>query len=135
METGLFALLSDMTKNGIIADTTLLLIIIGLMFLAHKHILKPLVARVNTLPTTTDLDKRFNHKIELNEKHVREILLKLDAIEERVRKVEEFTALEGAEFQDFKRDIDLIRTMLNQFQGHMMYGGRRAGDFGNQELK
>ena len=39
------------------------------------------------------------------------------------------------EVQNLREDVDKIKQILNQFQGHLMYRGSRSNDFGNKELK
>lgn len=128
-------LIGDLVAEGTIAETTLLLILIGLSIWAYRNVISPLKKRVDAIPTYDEVKVYADNLDDGHIDSIKDVSLKLDKIVEELDKIEELGKENKRDIQDLKRDIDSIKTMLNQFQGHMMYSNRRASDFGNQELK
>lgn len=134
MEASLFTLIGSLVESGTIADTTLLLIIIALIGLAYINVVKPMFDRIKTVPTSEEV-KAIVETAEASEGiDIEELSKKLDKITEVLDEVEDLNRGNYREVKELKRDIEQIKQILNQFQGHLMYGSR-SSSFGNRELK
>lgn len=134
METGLFTLISDLVDAGAIADTTLLLIIISLLGLAYRYIFVPMLDKLNSVPTIDNMKNIVNQSAEISELDLDEVSKKLDKIVEVLDEIEGTGEANRRDIKDLRRDVEQIKQILNQFQGHLMYGGGPS-HFGNRELK
>ena len=136
MEAGFFSLLSDVVTAGVVTDGTLLLFIFALAWMGYKYVLKPLSDKVDSLASADDLNKVMEEHDNFSEYEIEELSKKLEKLLEKLDVVEELSKNHDRDIQDLKRDIEHIKQILNQFQGHLMYSGnRRSPDFGNRELK
>lgn len=133
MEAGLIKLITDMAVSGIITDTALLLIIIAGLGILYKKVLDPMFQKIKKQPTIEDLKKIVQTASDEDELNVEEVSKKLEEMLKKLDDIEEFGKNNYREIFELKRDIEQIKTMLNQFQGHMMYN--HGGTFGNRELK
>lgn len=124
METGLLAILNSLIENGILADATLFLIIISILVYGFSFFIRPIYQKVDKLGTPEQI------KTEIN---VEELSKKLDKMTKVLDEIKEFDRDSYREINELKRDIEQIKQILNQFQGHLMYG--RSSSFGNRELK
>lgn len=134
MESGLFTLISDLVTAGAIADTTLLLIIISLLGLGYRYIFVPMLDKLNSVPSIDNVKKIVNSSAELSELDLNEVSKKLDKIVEVLDEIEGTGDSNRRDIKDLRRDVEQIKQILNQFQGHLMYGGGPS-HFGNRELK
>jgi predicted nuclease with TOPRIM domain len=107
----------------------LLIIIAGLGSLVY-YLIRPLISKISNLAEKTEIDKI----IESEDKHLETIEEKLEKIRDDMSTLKEQAKLTHKEIKDIRRDQESIKQILNQFQGHMMYGNR-SSDFGNRELK
>jgi len=134
MEASLVSLISNLAEAGVITDTALILIVITGLGLLYKNVLKPMFARVQQQPTMDEIKKLVKESSDKDELNIEEVSKKLKEIENKLNEVEDYLKVEQADHAQLKRDIEQIKTMLNQFQGHMMYNNHGSA-FGNRELK
>jgi Tfp pilus assembly protein PilO len=134
VELNLVTLISDLIDAGLVADTTLLLIILALMGYAYKFILVPMLEKVSAAPTTENLKSIINESTHAGELDIEEVSKKLDKIVEVLDEIEGTGEANRRDIKDLRRDVEQIKQILNQFQGHLMYGGGPS-HFGNRELK
>ncbi len=134
MELNLVTLISDLIDAGLVADTTLLLIILALMGYAYKFILVPMLDKLNAAPTLENLKGIVGDSAHDGELNIEEVSKKLDKIVEVLDEMEETGDANRRDIKDLRRDVEQIKQILNQFQGHLMYGGGPS-HFGNRELK
>jgi len=134
MENGIFSIFNEAVNAGIITDTALLLIIIGLIGGLYKYMFRPMSDKLMSIPSSSDIEDIVNTgNADL---HISNIANKLEELVNKLDQISEISKGNERDIEDIKRDIEHVKQILNQFQGHMMYGGgRRAGDFGNQELR
>lgn len=129
------SIISEAMKNGYITTETLLLLLNGLVIVGYFKVIKPLKDKIDTVATidviraTSDATSREG-KINLGE-----IITKLDKIIDNIDEIQDLDGNTYREIINMRRDVESVKRILDQFQGHMMYGGRRAGDFGNRELR
>lgn len=134
MESSLITLVSELIDAGFIADTTLLLIIIALLGYAYKFLLIPMIDKLNSMPTMDNLKGIVSDSAHGGELDIEEVSKKLDKIVEVLDEMEETGDANRRDIKDLRRDVEQIKQILNQFQGHLMYGGGPS-HFGNRELK
>jgi hypothetical protein len=135
VESGIFLLISDLVSSGVLSDTTLLLILIAIMGLMYKYIFRPMQRKMDVLIDKAQLDRVVND-LELSTcEKVEELSKKLEELLNVIDHIEEFGKDNSREILNIKHDVEQIKQILNQFQGHLMYGNRMSSDFGNKELK
>lgn len=130
----LVTLIGELVQNGTIADTTLLLIIISLIGLGYQFVLKPLLARVEKTPTTKTVADIVNAANVGCGTSFESVSKRLDKLLEVLNEVEGLNKDSTRDIKELRRDVEQIKQILNQFQGHLMYGGGPS-HFGNRELK
>lgn len=166
---------TKIVEDGIFSETSLLLIIICLLAIGYQYVLKPLMTKVENIPTKKDLDDSKEYFDKNDEDIITDIKRMIDSIEkddarnfndiknlllgaenniqrqfDDVRNmVDRMTMmLDSIEFleqgtakdlQTMQTDIENIKQILNQFQGHMLFGHsvepKTSRNFGNRELK
>ena len=130
----LFTLISDLAKDGVLADSTLLLIIISLLGVLYKFFLVPMLDKLNSAPSTDTLTTALKQSESNTEVKIEEVSKKLDKLIEVLDEIGDTGDSNRRDIKDLKRDIEQIKQILNQFQGHLMYSNN-PGHFGNRELK
>lgn len=137
MESSLLGLITKLAESGIITDSALLIMIISLLSLLYKHVFRPMFEHIKNQPTKEEIRNLLNIAGEIDKISFEELSKRVDRTLEKLDSVEEFAKDNHKDLIELKRDIDYIKQLLNQFQGHMMYGSgsRRSSDFGNRELK
>lgn len=136
MESGLFTILETLINKGVLADTSLFLVIIAILIYGYKFVLSPILEHVKAAPSLDEIKVIAQPRNEVEGVNVEEISKKLDKIVEVLDEVEDFGRGNYREVKELKKDIEQIKTMLNQFQGHFMYNrSTNSGDFGNRELR
>ena len=131
------ALISFLTSAATSAGVTelgLLVIIVTMLGLLYRYVLNPTLKRVENIPTKEDVAELFDTKTENHYKDLTDLIEQLKRVEEKLVKLDEFEHAAELNMVELRRDIEVVKTILNQFQGHMLYN-RRSVDFGNQELK
>lgn len=134
MEAQLFTLISDLVNGGIIADSTLLLIIISLIGLGYHYVLKPILEYVKNAPSTAKVEAVVAKSTDDCKNDIDVVSQKLDKLLEVLDDIEGIDKDSRRDVKELKRDVEQIKQILNQFQGHLMYGGGPS-HFGNRELK
>jgi predicted phage tail protein len=127
-------LISELVTSGAIADTTLLLVILGLMFWGYRNVLSPLVKKVDSIASADTIEEQNKEVFNKTELSFEDISKKLVEVEKKLDEVEEYLKIEVRDHEQLKRDLDTIKTILNQFQGHMLYNNHGSKN-GNQELR
>lgn len=135
MESGLITLIGGLAESGALTDTALLIIIITIIGLLHKNVFKPMQERVFSQPTLNDVTELTKKCESEKEKDFDELIEKFDKLLERLEQIDDYARDNSKEILNLKHDLDQVKQILNQFQGHMMYGERRSSDFGNKELR
>jgi chromosome segregation ATPase len=69
-----------------------------------------------------------------SELELKEVSNKLDKLIEALDEIESTGNSNRRDIKDLRRDVEQIKQILNQFQGHFMYSGGPS-HFGNRELK
>lgn len=130
----LISLIGDLVKDGSLADTTLLLIIISLLGVLYKFFLVPMFDRLSSVPNVDDLKQIIKASEDKSEIELKEVSNKLDKVIEALDEIESTGNANRRDIKDLRRDVEQIKQILNQFQGHFMYNGAPS-HFGNRELK
>jgi uncharacterized coiled-coil protein SlyX len=138
METGIITIIGDLAATGQLTDTTLLIIIISLLGLSLKYLIIPLASRLKKQPSTDELNAAIHDVSDVVEEQVGVASAKLsrllDKLVEKLDDVDEVVKNNGRDITEIKHDVEQIKQILNQFQGHMMYNDQPR-NFGNRELK
>lgn len=130
----IITLLSDAAKEGIIADSTLLLIIIALLGFLYKFFLVPMLDKLKSVPSNAQIKESLKESENNSDLKLEEVSKKLDKMIEVLDEIEDNGDANRRDVKELRRDIEHIKQILNQFQGHLMYGGGPS-HFGNRELK
>ena len=128
-------IISEAMKNGYISTETLLLMLNGLVIFGYIKVIKPLKDRIDTLATLKDIKESNDASTKEKKINLDEITEKLDKIIDNIDEIQDLDGNKYREIIDIRRDVETVKQILNQFQGHMMYGVRRVEDFGNRELR
>ena len=128
-------LLTSFASAASVTDTGLLMIVIALIALLYKYIIKPMYEKVLIVPTKDEVKDIVGESIAIEKTDFEELSKKLESVSKSIEFLKELDKSNFKEITEIKRDVEQIKQILNQFQGHMMYGGRRTSDFGNRELK
>lgn len=112
------------------AVSALTLAVLGLLW---RFILGPMNERIKSVPTADDVVGivRDVQARQMNE--LRAVSAKLDEIETKLSAISDSENTGTHNMSEIRRDIEVVKTILNQFQGHMLYGNRSFD--GNQELR
>lgn len=129
------SIISEAMKNGYITTETLLLLLNGLVIVGYFKVIKPLKDKIDTIATIDDIRATSDATSREGKINLGEIITKLDKIIDNIDEIQDLDGNTYREIINMRRDVESVKRILDQFQGHMMYGGRRAGDFGNRELK
>ncbi len=129
------SIISEAMKNGYITTETLLLLLNGLVIVGYFKVIKPLKDKIDTIATIDDIRATSDATSREGKINLGEIITKLDKIIDNIDEIQDLDGNTYREIINMRRDVESVKRILDQFQGHMMYGGRRAGDFGNRELR
>lgn len=129
------SIISEAMKNGYITTETLLLLLNGLVIVGYFKVIKPLKDKIDTIATIDDIRATSDATSREGKINLGEIITKLDKIIDNIDEIQDLDGNTYREIINMRRDVESVKRILDQFQGHMMYGGRRAGDFGNSELR
>lgn len=133
MEAALISLLNTGIKTGLIAETTLIFLVIGILLLCYKYMWKPTKDTVDELPSLESIKELLDGYSETDRMTLDNLTNYLKKIDEKLQDIGEKTTGSEREIQDMKKDVDSIREILNQIQGHLLYS--HSSGFGNRELK
>lgn len=136
MEAAIFGLINKLIEHGFISGLTIELASLTLLLLFYRYILKPMKHKIDNIPTIKEITEALLN-VETHEKEhfdeIEELLKKLSNLLDELCDSEKTNT---REITEIRRDITHVKQILNQFQGHMMYGSdRRTSDFGNKELR
>ena len=129
------SIISEAMKNGYITTETLLLLLNGLVIVGYFKVIKPLKDKIDTIATIDDIRATSDTTSREGKINLGEIITKLDKIIDNIDEIQDLDGNTYREIINMRRDVESVKRILDQFQGHMMYGGHRAGDFGNRELR
>ena len=131
----LVSFLLELFKNiegGVNAPIILIILLVNALI--YWKVLRPMKKRVDVIPTTEECQGMVDDQTEKLDLDVVGILEKLDNITDSLKDIENKSKNSHQEVSTLKNDVEGIKQILNQFQGHMLYGNSRS-DFGNRELK
>lgn len=134
MESQFFAFLATLLSGGVLSEGALILILIFMVSALSYYFIRPMFKKVEKIPDVTELKKLLKDTSDGDHQDIHVLSKKLDKIMSILEELDDIGRADYREVKDLKRDVETIKQILNQFQGHMMYGGR-ASDFGNRELK
>ena len=129
------SIISEAMKNGYITTEMLLLLLNGLVIVGYFKVIKPLKDKIDTIATINDIKATSDATSREGKINLGEIITKLDKIIDNIDEIQGLDSNTYREIINMRRDVESVKRILDQFQGHMMYGGRRSEDFGNRELR
>ena len=129
------SIISEAIKNGYITTETLLLLLNGLVIVGYFKVIRPLKDKIDTIATIDDIRATSDATSREGKINLSEIITKLDKIIDNIDEIQNLDGNTYREIINMRRDVESVKRFLDQFQGHIMYGGRRSEDFGNRELK
>ena len=136
METQVLGLLQlILTKTGIPPEVGLLLFLIGMIIIGYKKILKPMYEKVKKIPTEESVKQAINESNKVDSERLDIITKKLDAISETLNNAKQVGDMNDTGIHELKHDVDFVKQLLSQFQGHLLYSKTNNNNFGNKELK
>lgn len=134
MESAFFSFLMKLFVAGNISTNGLIVFVILLICSLSYYVFRPMFRDVKTLPTRQYIDEIIKRKTDTDKKCIEEMGKKLNKILEVMDQIDDIDKNSYREVKELRRDIETVKQILNQFQGHMLYGNR-SSDFGNKELK
>jgi len=141
---GLFSLFNSLVAKGILTSFSLQIILVLLFYVAWRYYLKPIKQMLQDSPKLSELKKSVDDikaavedALAGDTAHFEENRKALEKVIAFVDNIGDSEKINTRELNEIRRDIEHVKQILNQFQGHMMYrgDGRRSGDFGNKELR
>lgn len=133
METFILALLKTLYEKALTPEAAIGGIIVLLLIYAKKKILPPIMEKLKTIEEKSVAKDEVEEIVQVKGR-VEDTIIRLNKTLDKLDNVEEKTKDITRNTEELKRDLEQVKYILNQFQGHMMYG-RRSSDFENQELK
>jgi len=133
MDLGFVQLIASLTENGLLSVHSLQILILAVSFHGYWNYIRPMKHKVDDLPDINEMKEALYVHAQEDNTHFAELKVAIDAIEKLLYKIEQNEGRHNESTKDIQQDIELIKHMLSQFQGHMMYGSGR--EFGNRELK
>lgn len=130
----IISLLTSLTESGILDHVSLLLIIIAFLLWVYRNVLTPLKKKVDTMASHDEIKAHVKEVDSIHMNAIHHLSKKLDGLLEELKKVEDYSKSNSRDIIELRRDIEQIKQILNQFQGHLMYN-KKGSDFGNQELR
>lgn len=135
MDTAIVTILDSFLANGILNESSMFLIIVGLIIFGYKYLLKPIKDKLEQIPTVQqilNLHKQDENEIDSSFELVSE---KIDIVIKKLETIEDNSKGSKKDIRELKENVQSINKILNQFQGHFMYNRNGNSDFGNRELK
>lgn len=133
METFILALLKTLYEKALTPEAAIGGIIVLLLIYAKKKLLPPIMEKLKTIEEKSVAKDEVEEIVQVKGR-VEDTIIRLNKTLDKLDNVEESTKITTRNTEELKRDLEQVKYILNQFQGHMMYG-RRSSDFENQELK
>jgi len=132
MDMEIVSLVVHLVENDLFSIHSLLVFLIGIVFHVFWNYIRPIKTKVDDIPDITAMKEAlFVHAAEDNT-NFGNLKVTIREIEKLLEKIENNQCNHKDSTKDTQKDIEQIKQMLAQFQGHMMYGSSR--DFGNKEL-
>jgi len=128
--TGLFAAAFN---SGLLGEISLLLVVIMALYISYKYYWKPTKENVEILPTLESIKEVLSASNEIETRVLQSLVESLDKIDVKLQDIRDTSNGNQREILDMKRDIEAIREILNQIQGHLLYS--KPNNFGNKELR
>lgn len=124
-------IINQLMTDGRISTESLIILLIAALALLYLKVLRPLKEHITKLPTEEYFVKLNSEGTEKDKAGIKEITDRLDKISSIIDEIEDIGRAGQRDIGQLKHDVEAIKQILNQFQGHMMYGSV----FGNRELK
>lgn len=149
MEETFLGIFKDIVSSGAISPDNILLLELTALAAVSYYFLRPMYEKMKTLITkeeiveilekrvhdeTTEIENYIAQTVKDETRQLEDIINRLERLYDRIESIDENEKSSYKEMKEIRRDIESVKQILNQFQGHMLYG-RRATDFTNQELK
>lgn len=135
METQFFAFVAGLVSDGEISVEKLVVVNLLFMVSITYYFVRPIFNKNKLLPNKEEIKNLISsveNKPSLDA--IDRLTLKVDKLSETIDSLEIHDISYSKDMEMIKRDIEMVKQMLNQFQGHMLYGQRQS-DFGNKELR
>lgn len=132
MEAPFFSFITSLIASGAVSTNSLIVIVILLLCVLSYYIFRPMFQRVKDLPSKEEVNSLIESKMKVDAAYINDLNDKLDKLIQIVDEIEHLDENNNREIQELRRDIETIKQILNQFQGHMLFS---RNDFGNKELK
>lgn len=141
METAILGFVSDLIKQDILTSTGLLLLLTSALVYVTKFYIIPIFQKTNKLPETLEiqemLNKHFSKEDKILNRVDKDLKDMISELYELLNTLEKQFSLASGESQKdldgLRKDVERVKEILNQFQGHMMYN--QSNKFGNRELR
>jgi len=117
-----------------LADGGLGLATIALLVVLLKYYIIPIKAKLDAFPSDEVIDKHFTATVFYDAK-IKDIQSSLENLCILLNKIADTENTADREIKQIKEDVEKIKVILNQFQGHMMYNANGRNEFGNRELR
>lgn len=114
-------IITKLFETGVFTDAGLSAVIIAMIIFLYKYVLEPMQTRIQDLPTRNDLKELIDESNEIEELNLEELTNKLNEISESLKDIEGLDRGSYRSIKEIRKDVDEIKTLLVQFQGHMMY--------------
>lgn len=136
MESYILPFIKAITNGEIKPEIGLLLAIISIMYMLYKKVFLKILEKIDDIPSKSDLKRAMKDQTRYEYETIKELYDKLNKLSKELDEIDEISKDSKRELSEIRKDIEEVKTILNQFQGHMMYGPKSfINDFGNRELK
>jgi len=133
MEILIDAGLESLANHGVIIDSGLIMVLVAGLALLYKYVIKPLKTAVEDLLTRKQLEDVRDEMQVSDQKNFQELVTRLNTLVAVAEDISDTETGVDRDVKDIKKDVENIKDMLNQIQGHLMYN--RSDGFGNRELR
>jgi len=133
MERLVEAILTSLENHGVIIDSGLIIVFSVGFVMFYKYVLKPLKEMVNLLAKKKHVFEIRDQLMDSEKSSYQAVMEKLEKINAMVDDISDKETIVDRDVIDIKKDVEDIRMILNQIQGHLMYS--KPAGFGNRELK
>lgn len=132
MEGSIFSFIASLIAGGTLGTNSLIAIVILMLCVLSYYIFRPMFNKLNSMATKEELEELIQAKKDIDHGYVQDLESKLDNLIEIMDEIEKLDSRNNREIQELRRDIETIKQILNQIQGHMLFS---RNDFGNKELR
>ena len=136
MDSLIDAIVNRLFKSGVPEDILVIILILGFTYITLQRFIVSINDKVDSVP-----NKDYHKEKELiRESNRRDLDKRLDAIEANLNNIQ-ISMLDSdfnnklliKETENINREIKEIRSIISQFQNHMIYN--KSDIFGNREIK